>query len=510
MKKKDIKQPEQVNSITRLVAVSNRLPIKIEREKEEWRIHAGGGGLVTALAPALRNRGGIWIGWSGTTEEVDWQDILGETSDDIGYQLHTVTLSKEELDGFYKGFSNDVIWPMFHDLQTRCKFTPNYWYYYLNVNGKFADAVEKYSEESDFIWVHDYHLIHLAQILREHGVKRRTGFFLHIPFPSIDIFIKMPWRAQILQALIEYDLVGFQTLHDRRNFIQCLQYLIPNVSVSGRGAVLTVGIGDRLVRVGSFPISIDYEAFANDAASPDVFSRMGWLNRSMYSQHIVLGIDRLDYTKGIPERLHAFGNALERYPELRKKLTLIQVVVPSRTSMPEYQALKAEVEQLVSEINGQYTRDGWIPIQYLFRNLSRTELLAYYRAARIGLVTPLKDGMNLISKEFCTCNIDEEGVLILSEFAGAASQFQKHAILVNPHDIEGVADAIYEAYTMPLEEKRYRMHQLREIVRKNDIFKWVDDYLQAALSKQLNDFPALDEYVPQIKLELRNRVDKKK
>ncbi|HHE46166.1 MAG TPA: trehalose-6-phosphate synthase [Bacteroidetes bacterium] len=501
---------ESVDTITRIVAVSNRLPIKLERVKEEWRIRAGGGGLVTAMAPVLRNRGGIWIGWSGTTEEVDWRDLLGDTSSEIGYDLHTVTLTRQELEGFYEGFSNDVIWPMFHDLQTRCKFAPDYWYHYLNVNGKFSDAVEKHSVESDFIWVHDYHLIHLAQMLRMRNVKRRTGFFLHIPFPSVDIFLKMPWRAQILQAMTEYDLIGFQTLHDRRNFIQCLQFFIPNVSISGRGAVVTAQMGDRSFRIGSFPISIDYETFARDAATPEVLSHISWLQRSMFSQNIALGVDRLDYTKGLPERLHAFGNALERYPELRKKLTLIQVVVPSRITMVEYQALKAEVEQLVGEINGKFTRDGWIPIHYLFRNLDRNELLAYYRAARIGLVTPLKDGMNLVSKEYCTCNIEEEGVLILSEFAGSASQFHKYALLVNPHDIEGTADAIYEAYKMPLEEKKYRMHQLREIVKRNDIYKWVDDYLQAALSKQLNDFPSLDEYVPQIDVDFRIKVDKGK
>jgi alpha,alpha-trehalose-phosphate synthase [UDP-forming] len=503
---KDSDGRKKTRHITRLVAVSNRLPIKLERENESWRIRAGGGGLVTAMAPALRNRGGIWIGWSGSTEEVDWQEMLGDAARDVGYQLYTVTLSKEEVEGFYEGFSNDILWPMFHDLQTRCKFTPDYWYHYLAVNSKFADAVEKYSARTDFIWVHDYHLIHLAQMLRNHKIKRRSGFFLHISFPAVDIFIKLPWRAQILQALLEYDLVGFQTLHDRRNFIQCLQYLIPNVSVTGRGAVLNVQIGRRTVRVGSFPISIDYEAFARDAASEEVSTRIGWLNRSMFNRSIVLGVDRLDYTKGLPERIYGFGNALERYPELREKIILVQVVVPSRTSMTEYKALKGEIERLVGEINGRYTHGGWIPIHYLYRTLERNELLAYYRAAKIGLVTPLKDGMNLVSKEYCACNIEEDGVLILSEFAGSASQLQNHALLVNPYDIEGVADAIYKAYKMSRTERRQRMHQLREIIKRNDIFKWVDSYLLAALAKQLEDFPALDEYVPQIDLLPANKA----
>lgn len=501
---KDIE--ENSNQITRLVAVSNRLPIHFEKEEEEWRIRAGGGGLVNAMAPVLRNRGGIWIGWSGTTEDVDWRKKLASISSDVGYQLYLVTLTQEEIEGFYEGFSNDVIWPLFHDLQTRCKFSPDYWYHYLNVNGKFSDAVEQYSNETDFIWVHDYHLIHLAQILHLRGIARRTGFFLHIPFPSIDIFMKLPWRAQILQALIEYDLIGFQTLHDRRNFVQCLQYLIPNIRISGRSTVLTLQIGDRTVRVGSFPISIDYDVYASEAASEEVASRVKWLQKEMLGSDIVLGVDRLDYTKGLPERLAAFGNALERYPNLHGKLTLIQIVVPSRTTMVDYQVLKDEVERLVGKINGQYSRNGWIPIHYYFRSLSRSHLLAYYRAAKIGLVTPLKDGMNLVCKEYCACDIEENGVLILSEFAGAASQLQKHALLVNPHDIEGMADAIHAAFRMPAEEKQQRMRQLRETIRRNNIYKWVDSYLQAALSKHLNDFPPLDEYIPQIDLDLRQKA----
>ncbi len=495
---------EEIDNVSRIVAVSNRLPIALERDREALLIRPGGGGLVRAIAPVLRNRGGLWIGWSGVSEDVEIHELLGKTSADIGYQLHTVSLTKEEITGFYFGFSNDVIWPLFHDLQTRCNFDPKYWQYYLQVNEKFANAVSKYSRDSDFIWVHDYHLIHLAQSMHKQEIKRKTGFFLHIPFPTADIFMKMPWRDRILKAMIEYDLVGFQTIHDRRNFIQCLQYLMPDVRVSGRGAVLTVMIGDRSVRVGAFPISIDYDSFAKQASSVEVGSRSKWLQQSIPGSQIVLGVDRLDYTKGLPERLLAFGSALERFDDLRGELTLVQVVVPSRAQMDEYRILKGEVEQLVGEINGKFTHSGWVPIHYQYRSLQQSELIAYYRAANIGIVTPLKDGMNLVSKEYCACNVEEEGVLILSEFAGAASQLQKDALLVNPYDIEGMADAIHQAFHMKLEERRQRMHRLREQVRKNNIFNWVDSYLQAALAKHLEDFPSLDEYVPQISFEMSN------
>jgi len=484
----------------RLVAVSNRLPIAVKRKGNVWQVQPGSGGLVTAISPVLRNRGGIWIGWSGATEDIEWGEELDLASHESGYRLYPVTLTREEVDNFYFGFANQVIWPLFHDLLTRCNFDPAFWYHYLQVNDKYAGAIIDSSLPSDYIWIQDYHLIAVAQALRKRGVKRRTGFFLHIPFPSVDIFMRMPWRAQILQALLEYDLIGFQTQRDRRNFIQCLQYLSPGLKAVGRGAVLSVEVDGRMVRVGAFPISIDFENFSTLAASSGVESRLRWLKESMLGSQIILGVDRLDYTKGLPERLQSFRIALRQHPDIRRRLTLVQVVVPSRTDVPEYQALKSHVEQLVGEINGEFTYGGWAPVQYMFRNLEPDELLAYYRAAQIAIVTPIKDGMNLVAKEYCTCCLEEEGALILSEFAGAASELQRGAILVNPHDLEGVADAIYRAYTMGVEEKRQRMRRLRESIRKHDIFWWVDSYLKAAFSKKLGDFPLEEEYVPSISL----------
>jgi len=499
---RDRSPPDSGGRTTRLVAVSNRLPITVERKGGEWRVQPGGGGLVRALAPVLRNRGGLWIGWSGTTEEVDWRELIGEASKDIGYQLHTVTLTSEEVEGFYIGFSNQVIWPLFHDLQTRCNFDPEFWHYYRLVNEKFAEVIGQNSTEADYIWVHDYQLIHVGEIMRSLGIQRRTGFFLHIPFPAPDLFIKLPWRAEILKALLEYDLIGFQTMRDRRHFVNSLLYLMPGVKVSGRGAVQSVEIGDRQVRVGNFPISIDFDSFARQAGSPTVTTQVNWLRRSMMDSYIAFGADRLDYTKGIPERLLAFRNALERYPDLQRRLTLVQVVVPSRIEVAEYRSLKAEVEQLVGEINGRFTHAGWVPIHYLYRNLDTEELLAYYRAARIALVTPLKDGMNLVAKEYCASNVQEDGVLILSEFAGAAYQLQENALLVNPYDIEGMADAIHQAFYMDSEEKRQRMGRMRDTIRRNNIFKWIDSYLQAAFAKQLGDFPSVEEFIPQIRLDI--------
>lgn len=484
----------------RLVVVSNRLPVIIEQHGDKGEIRRGAGGLVTALAPILKNRGGLWIGWPGTSETLDLGEMLDTASQETGYSLRPVMLTEEDIANFYYGFSNEIMWPLFHDLQTRCNFVPEYWYQYLEVNRKFAQVIAQHTGKNDYIWVHDYHLMHVAHMLRINRTKQKIGFFLHIPFPPMDIFLKLPWRAQILRALLEYDLVGFQTLRDRRNFIQCVQTLIPDAHVRGKGQVITVTVPGRTVRVASFPISIDFKDFAQQAASKNVSECAWYFHEDLPDRQIFLSVDRLDYTKGIPERLEAIRNALLRFPDMRGKATFCQVVVPSREEVPEYQALKAQIEQLVGEINGQFTKPAWAPIHYIYRCLERDELLAYYRAAESVLVTPLKDGMNLVAKEYCACDIEGNGVIVLSEFAGAAAQLQKGALLVNPYDVEGVADAIYRAFTMKKDERRRRMKKLRQSIRKHDIFWWLDSFLSAAFTKHLNDFPLLDEYVPQIEM----------
>lgn len=493
--------PQGATSKTRLLIVSNRLPVVLTKKGRKWSAAPGSGGLVTALAPVLRNRGGLWIGWPGTVEASAKQlaKALAGATRQSGFTLKPVPLTREERDRYYFGMANEIIWPMFHDLFTRCSFDPTYWSSYQGVNRKFAEVITE-QLNGDYIWVHDYHLMSVGQELRQMGVTESIGFFLHTPFPPLDVFMKLPWRFQILRALVSYDLIGFQTLRDRRNFTQCVRTLIRDASVRGKGQVLTLGLRDRDVRVGAFPISIDYREFAHLAGTKEVAEQAWTIRRHLPNSQIILGIDRLDYTKGIPERLRAFSNALIRYPELRERIVLIQIVVPSRRQIPEYQDLKAEIEGLVSEINGQFTRSGWVPIHYMFRSLDRRELLAYYRTAEIALVTPLKDGMNLIAKEYCASSPEEHCVLILSEFAGAAAQLQTGALLVNPYDEEGVADAIYDAFTMPIAERKRRMRKLRASVRKQDIYWWVNSFLEAAIAKRLNNFPIGEDYLPQIEL----------
>jgi len=485
----------------RLIIASNRLPIVLNRnEKGEWQINQGSGGLVTALAPVLKNRGGVWIGWLGIAEEeikdVDIEEVLGRQTGSAGYFLEVVNLSSDEIENYYKGFANEIIWPLFHDLPAYCNFDPGYWQMYQYVNRKFAETIAQNSNDSDFIWVHDYHLIGVAKELRKMNTKTKIAFFLHIPFPPLDIFVRLPWRFQILHALLEYDLVGFQTLRDSRNFLLCVQTLIKHTKGFGKAQVSTLYFEDREIRVAAFPISIDYAYFVNTTKTKEV-AESGWfIHEHLPDQQIILGIDRLDYSKGIPERLKAFRNALMRFPELRGNVSLVQVVVPSRREIPKYDELKREIERLVGEINGQFTSSGWVPIHYIFRSLDRMELLAYYRTAEIALITPLKDGMNLIAKEYCASNLEGNGVVVLSEFAGAAAQLEKGALLVNPHDIEGVAEAIHQAFHMSKGERQLRMRKLRQSIRKYDIFWWVDRFLEAAFAKHLDNFPILEDFVP--------------
>jgi trehalose 6-phosphate synthase/phosphatase len=482
----------------RLTVLSNRLPFVLSRaEAGSWTVEPGSGGLVSALRPVLQNRGGQWIGWTGITEEeVPDPALFDDSLSTYGYRLVPVPMTAAERDLFYYGFSNEILWPLFHDLPSLCRFEPAYWVAYQAVNRRFAEVAAPLVGGDDFVWVHDYHLMTCGQELRELGVRSRVGFFLHIPFPALDLFLTLPWRYQILRGLLQYDLIGLQTVRDRRNFLQCVRLMLKDAEIAGRGDVRTVSLDGREIRVGSFPISIDVRDIEKRASEPRVRDGARGLKEAQPGRKIVLGVDRLDYTKGIPQKLEAFRSFLNRFPEWHRRVMLFQVLVPSREDIPRYQNQKVEIEQLVGEINGRFTRSGWVPIHYLYRSLEPERLLAYYQAADVALVTPLKDGMNLVAKEYCAAHLDEAGVLVLSEFAGAAPQLQRGAFLVNPFDTEGVADALERALSLPAAERRARMHRLRRAVREYDIYHWLDEFLDAAVSKELADFPVREDFVP--------------
>ena len=477
----------------RLVIVSNRLPIVLEKKDDGLTVHPGSGGLVTAMAPVLKNRGGLWIGWTGGTDNPAIENTLENAAKDIGYSLKPVTLTSDEIDKYYNGFANEIIWPLFHDLQSRCNFDPDYWQSYLNVNKKFAGVVFQNTKKDDYIWVHDYHLINVARELHALKSDLKIGFFLHIPFPSLDIFLKLPWRFELLNSLLEFDLIGFQTLRDRRNFVHCVRSLVKNIQFFGKGRTITLKSAERTINVGSFPISIDYAYFSEQTKTKKVAECAWYIHENIGDRHIILGVDRLDYTKGIIERLRAYEKALIKYPELKGNVSFVQIVVPSRVHIPEYQMLRIEIEKMVGNINGRFSKYGWVPVQYMFRSIDSYELCAHYRTAETAFVTPLKDGMNLVAKEYCACS-EENGLVILSEFAGAAAQMHRGAIMVNPYDVEGVADALFQAYKMSMTERRSRMRKLRLSIKRNNIFNWVDSFLHAAFTEHLVNFPVYDGY----------------
>ena len=459
----------------KLILVSNRLPATVECGPGGATLKPSSGGLVTALRPVLESRNGHWIGWPGEEcpEEVERLVAQNESS---ACHLVPVSLTPEEQKGFYAGFSNEIIWPLFHDLQSRCNFDPAYWKFYVKVNRKFADAVARVADRDSMIWVHDYHLMLVGGFLRELGFKNRLGFFLHIPFPPLDIFEKLPWRSEVLRALFDFDVVGFQTLRDQRNFAGCVRPLLHNVELHRAHEQMIAEVDGRNMIIGSFPIGIDFKEFSDAAGKPEVAAHAAEIRRNVVGRQIVLGVDRLDYTKGIPERLKAFQHLLATQKELRRQITLVQIVVPSRETIPKYQELKTEIEMLISQINGDYGDSGWVPIHYIHRNMERADLLAHYRIADIALITPLEDGMNLVAKEFCAAQAGDKGVLILSEFAGAANQLRNGALLVNPYDIENVAEALQTAFRMPDKERRKRMRKLRRKVRVEDVFRWCTDF----------------------------------
>jgi len=456
-RKKDLKQP--------ILILSNRLPFTVERIASKLIRHASPGGLVSALEPVLRKHGGTWIGWPGL-DLLPGEDLEDEST---SYRIHPVPLSPSEIQHYYEGFSNRTLWPLFHSFPQNTQFEPKDFAAYETVNERFANAALSEASEEELFWVHDYHLMLTPTFIREHKPNARVGFFLHIPFPSYDIFRLLPWDREILRGLLDCDLIAFHVEGYARNFLDCVERRLGARIDRERGHVY---YGDRAVRVQAIPIGIDFALF-------DATAREG-KSRPKAQERIVLGADRLDYTKGIPERIRAFEHFLESYPEHRGKVALLQVAVPSRAEVTEYQELKRSIDELVGQVNGRFATATWSPIRYVYRCFEREQLAVLYREADIALVTPLRDGMNLVAKEFVACQVDEPGVLILSRLAGAA-ETMREALLVNPYNIEETAQAIHRALTMDETERRSRMAALRSRERRKDVETWVQGFLAAAL-----------------------------
>lgn len=466
----------------RLAVLSNRLPVALGRSADDSRFTAthSPGGLVNALEPVLRRKGGHWIGWPGVaSEECDGEavrSVLAEVED--GMRLVPVSLSRGEIDRYYGGFANSGLWPAFHGLVERCRVDESSWRVYQEVNRRFARRLLGELGEGDTAWLHDYQLLLVGQEVRRERPAACLGFFLHIPFPRADQLASLPDSHAIMSGLLAHDLVGFQTRRDLGHFAEAVTRLLHLEARPLAEGRIRITAGGRAVVAGHFPIGIDAAAWMRRAASLEVEQRMDQLRREIGPQAIMLGVDRLDYTKGLLERLAAYERLLERHPETRGQVTLFQVVVPSREAVADYAELKSELERQVGRICGRFATPGWVPVHHLYRSLGADELAALYRMADVALVTPLCDGMNLVAKEYCASQADAFGALVLGEGAGAAEQLgPAGALLVAPRAVDATADTMHRALTMHVGERRRRMEAMRGAVAEADVFRWADGFL---------------------------------
>ena len=446
--------------MSRIVLVSNRVA-DISKASQA-------GGMAVALADTLRSREGLWLGWNGRIGDRSEEH---RTTPDItqldGTTIATLPLSTREHEGYYTGYSNNVLWPVFHARLDIAKFDAGYYERYLAVNRRFARALHPLLKPDDTIWVHDYHMIPLAMELRALGVTNPIGFFLHIPVPPAQMFLAIPEHRELARGLASYDLIGLQTKVDVGNLIDYLQDgVFGRILQDGR-----IRAFDRELSIASFPVGIDVDAF--------VGARTRRIREPVTTATRILGVDRLDYTKGLPQKFRAFGRFLEKHPQYRRRVILSQIAPPTRETMRAYTEIRHELETLSGRINGRYGELDWVPIHYIHRAAPRRMLVDVYRSSRVGFVTPLRDGMNLVAKEYVAAQDPADpGVLILSRFAGAAEQM-KDALIVNPYDIEETADALKTALDMDLDERQARHEALLAGVREQDTFSWCRSFLQA-------------------------------
>ncbi|WP_125132189.1 alpha,alpha-trehalose-phosphate synthase (UDP-forming) [Microbacterium sp. 10M-3C3] len=456
------------------VVVANRLPVDRVADAEgddAWRRSPGG--LVTALEPVMRKADGAWVGWAGRP------GLELEPFEFDGMHLVPVPLSADEVQDYYEGFSNDTIWPLYHDVIAAPRFKRQWWDAYVAVNQRFADAAAKAAADNAIVWVQDYQLQLVPRMLRQARPDLTIGYFHHIPFPAYGLYSQLPWRRQVLEGLLGADVIGFQRVADAGNFARAVRRQLRYETKASGIAVPDGEGGTRTALAKAFPISIDADSYIELAQRPEIQARAAEIRESLGNpSKILLGVDRLDYTKGIRHRMKAFGELLQDGRVSVDDVTLVQVASPSRERVDAYVQLRDEIELTVGRINGDYDTMGHTAIRYLHQAYPREEMVALYLAADVMLVTALRDGMNLVAKEYVASRVDNRGVLVLSEFAGAADELGS-AILVNPHDIDGLKDAIMRAIEMPGSEQGRRMRALRRRVREHDVEDWSQDFLDA-------------------------------
>jgi len=469
-----------MNTEKRVIIVSNRLPVKIAHQQGEMVFQSSEGGLATGLGSIYKQNNNLWIGWPGALANDKEQGEIATALDKLN--LSPVFLTKEEIHDFYEGFSNETLWPLFHYFPTYATYNPQHWESYVQVNRKFADAIISKSTKDDIVWIHDYQLLLVPDMVRKAIPEISIGFFQHIPFPSYEIFRMLPWREELLNGVLGADVIGFHTYDDVRHFL----------SAAGRLSNLESNANElirdsRTISVDAFPISIDYQKYKKLAEDSQTRRNERKLKQLVNHNKLLIAIDRLDYSKGIIHRLNAYNLLLKNHPELKGKVTMLQLVVPSRDNVPKYKELKEEMNRLISEINGAYSTLGWQPIHHFYRSFSPHMLSALYKVADVALVTPMRDGMNLVSKEYIASKLDQKGVLVLSEMAGASRELSD-AVMVNPNDIWGFSEKIYQALYMADDEKKRRMAAMQQTVARFDIHKWVKNFMDKLKEVKANQY----------------------
>jgi trehalose 6-phosphate synthase len=456
--------------LNRLVVISNRVSLPKRDQSAQ-------GGLAVAMESALKEYNGVWFGWNGrTTETVPRQPTI-KKQDNVTFA--SLSLSKKDYNEYYRGYSNSVLWPLFHTLLHEINFKREYLDGYRRVNRMFARKLLRLLKPNDIIWIHDYHLIPLANELRKAGINQPIGFFLHIPFPPFGVFRALPDYEPLLKNLCEYDLLGFQTKDDKQSFLNCLGNACPTMThKQGR-----VSAWNRNLRIEAFPIGISVEEVVKMAAHGRNSVQNKRLKAAMLgTRQLIIGVERLDYSKGLIQRFRSFERLLERYPANRGEIEFLQIAAPSRTDVPQYQEIRSELYGLAGKINGRFSEYDWTPLHYLNKAFTRATLMGFLSISRVGLVTPLRDGMNLVAKEFIAAqDPNDPGVLVLSCLTGAAYEMED-ALIVNPYDIDEVAEALEAGLTMPLKERTRRWQRMMDILKGNNINKWAKTYLDTLTS----------------------------
>lgn len=469
--------------MSKLHIVSNRLPLSIERNENELKLTPSVGGLATGMRSIYKEYGGKWIGWSG----IDSDDLTAEDISHIDKKLEAenclaVQLTREEVTLYYEGFSNNVIWPLFHYFSQFIEYNSTYWEAYKAVNQKFADKTLEILNDGDTLWIHDYQLLLLPEMIKAQKPGVTIGFFLHIPFPSFEVFRTLPWRKGLIRGMLGADLIGFHTYDYERHFFSSVRRLL-GYEISFN----QIHKEDRIIMGEAFPMGIDYKKFS--AKASELFQKTHQEKSELHRElekyflvspdrKLILSIDRLDYSKGIPNRLRAFEIFLERYPEFRSKVSLIMLVVPSRSEVEQYRLLKSEVDELVGRINGRFGGVNYTPVWYFYRSMPFDSLIELYSISDIALVTPVRDGMNLVAKEYIASRVNQTGVIIISEMAGVSKEMGE-GLIINPNNESEIAEAIFQALKMPIQEQRERMSFLQKRIARYDVFKWAGEFIKA-------------------------------